>query len=95
MSVEGYQIDLEGGRHVFVAEKPDKFLIQFCDENGNLTRLALSREAGDALRHLLGGQVPAPEMVKRFFAHMPNVVSGSKELVWQEVPFAALTAGKS
>lgn len=89
-TVEGYQIELDGGRHVFVAETPEKFMIQFCSEDGKLTRLALSKEAGDALRHLLGKQVPADETIKKFLVHMTSAVKRQQErMVWQEVTLPA------
>jgi hypothetical protein len=47
--IEGKQIDLPRGRHVFVAERPGFYLIEFRSTEGSITRLKLSNDAMSAL----------------------------------------------
>jgi hypothetical protein len=86
MEVQGYQIDLDGGRHVFAAERDDDFVIQFRNAEGQLTHLRLSKDAADALRHLLGLGRSTEDTVMRFVLHAAMKSGESKpEYVWTEV----------
>lgn len=85
--LEGYQIDLDDKRHVFVARHEDTFWIQFKNAAGDVTRMKLSIEAGEALRYLLQDAVPKPEdTIKKFMLHMS--MAGPKaepQFEWQAV----------
>jgi hypothetical protein len=84
--IDGYQIDLSEGRHVFVAEREDDFLVQFRNAEGELTHLRLSLDAASALHHLLGRQVKDDDLVLRFIAHMTTKTDNSLPIFrWQEV----------
>jgi hypothetical protein len=88
--INGYQIDLDGDRYVFVSEQEDRFLIAMRNAKGEMTRFALSKEAAQALRYLLGGHVPAAETVQRFLTHMVKTDDASTPAMeWQVVPTGA------
>jgi len=54
--ISGKQIALPKGRHVFVAEAPGSYLIEFRSKEGSITRLCLSDEAVSALTMLARAQ---------------------------------------
>lgn len=82
----GYKIDLPEGRHVFVGELNDCFLIEFRNAQGNITHLKLSREAGDALRYLLGNPIDSPEIVMRMIATLSSAArEQAEQIVWKAV----------
>lgn len=86
-TMDGYQVDLDETRHVWVGRLDTDFMIQFKNAEGALTRLKLSREAGEALGYLLRDSVPDPgEMVKSIFRVMSIVKGEAKpETGWVQV----------
>lgn len=86
--VNGHQIDLSDGRHVFVAEHEGAFLIEFKNKDGKITRLALSRDAGEALRYLLGDEHAQPaDVIKKYLRFITIASEATKErMEWQLVP---------
>ena len=92
--LEGYRVDLDDKRHVFVARHDDAFWIQFKNADGDVTRMRLSIEAGEALRYLLQDEVPKPEeAIKKFMLHMS--LAGPKlepQYDWREVKAGTVAA---
>lgn len=54
--VRGKEVQLSHGRAVFVAERPDVWLIEFTSKEGSATRLQLSDEAMYAFQVLTGAR---------------------------------------
>lgn len=85
-TIEGHMIELSDGRHVWVGKDEDRFLVQFRSPEGKLTRLVISKEAGDALHYLLGEPTTADQIVKKFIMHMTAAVNKeAQRLEWREV----------
>ncbi len=86
MNVNGYQIDLPEGRHVFVAQRDEDFLVQFKNAEGQLTHLRLSLDAASALHHLLGKDVQMDDLVLKFIGHMTTKAGKSEPtFAWSQV----------
>jgi hypothetical protein len=84
--IKGWQINLENGRHVFVAKTDECYLVQFQREDGTKTRIKLSYEATDALRYLIGEHVPQDEIIRKFIMQWTAAAEHTEPaLVWQHV----------
>lgn len=85
--MDGYQIDLSDGRHVWVGRLDSDFMIQFKNAAGDLTRLKLSQEAGEALGQLLRDAIPKPDDVIQTFFRVMSFMKGEakSEMGWIQV----------
>lgn len=88
VTIDGRQIDLADGRHVFVGKHNDALYVQFRNAEGQETRLKLSIEAGDALRYLLGeeNKTLPDRIIKKFLTQMVSVTERTVEqMAWHAV----------
>ena len=85
--MEGYQIDLSEGRHVWVGERDDSFIVQFKNAEGELTHLRLSKDAAGALSYLLGHRIAPADIVHRYIVHIAAATKRDEppEFEWVEV----------
>lgn len=86
-AINGMQIDLSNGRHVWVGAYKDGTLVQLCNSDGDITRLRLSNEAADALRYLLSKPTDPDRLIKSVIHHMVAASEATaQQFRWEAVP---------
>jgi len=82
--IVGHRIELDADRYVWVGRDDEHFYLLFV--NGKVeTRIALSREAAEALHRLLSPSFPE-HAVKMFMPLLESLADGAAgRMVWREV----------
>jgi hypothetical protein len=84
--LEGMQIDLSGNRQVWVGKHDGAVLVQFKNDQKQITRLKLSEEAASALQYLLRDYQPAPDLIKGAMMFMLQASPDTREAIeWRQI----------